>query len=219
MSKATGWNSYLSTSGMNSVCQDPSAGCYKPLPTSLSQSDTQWWFLEIPLQSPWCQIRVVAPTKQTQYWGTGVGCPPGFSFLTGGAGDSGDISLQGAALVWGGRDQCEAASLTLLMHSVWVSVVQRMLQTDPVPQDSFHDILFLNRNLFESCSCQLFVRWGMKSGTMQFTILVTSLSGHYFSITQLRKLIANMLSKRVCTVFSNLIRKEFCNISVSNSKW
>ena len=40
MSKDAGWGYYLSTAGINLVCQDPCAGFCKPLPTFLSQSDS-----------------------------------------------------------------------------------------------------------------------------------------------------------------------------------
>lgn len=41
MNKATGWDCYLGASGRNSVCQDPSACCWEPLPTSPSPSDSR----------------------------------------------------------------------------------------------------------------------------------------------------------------------------------
>ena len=42
MSKTAGWDYYLSTAVVNAVCQDPCAGCYKPLFPCLSLSDSQW---------------------------------------------------------------------------------------------------------------------------------------------------------------------------------
>ena len=35
-------NYYLGPAGVNSVCQDPCIDCFKPLPSSPSQSDSQW---------------------------------------------------------------------------------------------------------------------------------------------------------------------------------
>ena len=55
MRKSAGWDSYLNTADINLVCHDPWAGCYKPLPPSLS--------CQIPLQSPPCRIRTGARTK------------------------------------------------------------------------------------------------------------------------------------------------------------
>lgn len=51
MSKAAGWGYYFGTEGMNSVYQDMLAGCHNSLPSSLSQSDSQWMGAQIPLQS------------------------------------------------------------------------------------------------------------------------------------------------------------------------
>lgn len=40
--QAIGWDCYLGTAVMDSVCQDHCAACCKPLYPSLSQSDSQW---------------------------------------------------------------------------------------------------------------------------------------------------------------------------------
>lgn len=60
MNKATGWDHYLGAIGRNLICQDPSAACYKPLPTSPSPSDSQW---SRPTDSPVIFMR--------QYWSEG----------------------------------------------------------------------------------------------------------------------------------------------------
>lgn len=67
MEKASGWDYYLGTAGMNLFCQDPRAGFCKPLPPSQFPSG---WVPQIPLRCLWCQARVGAPRSDPHAgWG------------------------------------------------------------------------------------------------------------------------------------------------------
>lgn len=76
MNKDTSCDHYLGTAGMNSVCHNPCAGCCLPLhlhhsPTFSGQA------LQIPLQTPVEQIKVVAPTTEATPTARGsAGSPP-----------------------------------------------------------------------------------------------------------------------------------------------
>ena len=102
MNKAAGWDYYLVTIGMNTVCQDLCTGCCKPLLSSPSQSDFQWLDpIEILLQSPlvWDQSR--ASHKVTHNMRGLLG----FSFITGGTWESGKPLWVVLHLSWGGAMQ------------------------------------------------------------------------------------------------------------------
>lgn len=127
-SKTAGWDCYLNSAGMDVVGQDPHFGCCKPLPTS--QSRFQWLShtdspaaLVVQDQS-WCSQKEI---YNAFGGGGGASFPPGVSFPTGGTRGLGATSLQCCL----GEGQCVqhvAASLTLLMQTVLVAVVQGMLQ-------------------------------------------------------------------------------------------
>ena len=79
MSKATGWEYYMGITGMNCICQDLCAHCCRLLPWLHHSQISSDWALQIPLQFPGCEIRVVVPTK----WPTMLGAlvvPMEFSF-------------------------------------------------------------------------------------------------------------------------------------------
>lgn len=91
----------LGTVGINSVCQDPGAGCCKFLSHSPTSQIPSVWELQIPLQSPWCKIRVGVPRNQPTVLREAGCTPPGFSFSSGGTGGSEETSLHGAMLALG----------------------------------------------------------------------------------------------------------------------
>lgn len=67
MEKASGWDYYLGTAGMNLVSQDPPVGFWKPLPPSQIPSGRA---PQIPLWCLWCQARVGAPRSDPHAgWG------------------------------------------------------------------------------------------------------------------------------------------------------
>ena len=59
------WGHCLDTAGMNSVSQGLRAGCCRPLPTEERSR------LKSLLLSPWCKVRVGAPTKPPMMLGAG----------------------------------------------------------------------------------------------------------------------------------------------------
>lgn len=69
-----GWDFYLGTVGMNSVCQVQVLAILRPS-TSLLCHDSQW---SSPTDSlaVWGKIKERAPTKWHTVLGVGVGCPP-----------------------------------------------------------------------------------------------------------------------------------------------
>ena len=88
----------LGAAGRNLVCQDPSAGCFKPLPTSLLQSDSLWPSLsDFPTMSLG-QDQCKAPKKQPAMLGK-LDVIPGLSFPTGRT--TRETSHCGAVLAWG----------------------------------------------------------------------------------------------------------------------
>ena len=104
----TGWDYYLGTVGMNSVCQDPSV-IKTPHPTSLSQ-----WLSPEDSLIIWGKIRVGAPTKWPTMLGVGIGCPPWVFFA-----HWRNRRLKGDLSMWcctglgeGQCNQCVTASLT-----------------------------------------------------------------------------------------------------------
>ena len=63
MSKATGWDYYLGTAGMNLVCQDRVLVVASPSPLLHHSQIPSCWAPQIPLQSLWYKIRVGTPIK------------------------------------------------------------------------------------------------------------------------------------------------------------
>lgn len=126
MSKTADCDYHLGTAGMNFVCQDPCTSCFKPL-LSLSQSDSRWLSLTDSLQHPWGEIRIEAPTKQPAMLERNADCPFWILFFHWRSWRlKGHLSTwYSASLGQGQCGQCVAASLTLLIPSVLVSVVQR----------------------------------------------------------------------------------------------
>lgn len=91
VSKATGWVYYQDPAGVNFICQDPCAGCWKPVTQPPSRSDPQCLS---PLDSP--EIPMVGDQsrgllKVTHSAGDAL-CPPGVSFPPGGTGGSQETS-------------------------------------------------------------------------------------------------------------------------------
>ena len=133
MSKAVSWHHWLGTIGINLVCQDLcAAGCWKPLPASLSWSDYQWLS---PTDSPaipmmWDQRK--GPHKVTHHSEEDWLFPLGSLFPLE------EPKVQGRALFmvlcWPGGgamwSTCSHFSY-LLMRSVLVSMVQWVLQPHP----------------------------------------------------------------------------------------
>lgn len=134
MSKTTGWDYYSNTVVINSVYQDPYPGGYKILPASPSQSHSQWLSPQVPLQSPWSEIRVQALTKQAQWLGVGLVVSLGFSFLT-----RGPHFPCGAALAWWGVQWNQYVTTCLV--SVVQGIASEFSQCTRMHQNSLSDVL------------------------------------------------------------------------------
>lgn len=113
----------MCTTRMNLVYWDPCAGCCKPLCPSPSQLDSPWFRFHIPLQAPWCKMRIGSPTKQLtmqrRYW-----LPPWVFFYWRNWRLRGDLSTW-CHTVLGVRQygQHVGTCLILIEQSFWVSEV------------------------------------------------------------------------------------------------
>lgn len=130
MSKTIGQDYYLGTVGMDLLCQDPYANCCKALPFSLSQPEPQWIspidFSAISVA--WDQSKSTHKVIPTLGWAGMVVSMGSLYPLEEPEAQRSPLCTVLCALR---KEQCGqwvAMSLTLLMLSVLVSVVQGELQ-------------------------------------------------------------------------------------------
>lgn len=99
VSKTADWDYYLDTAGMKLASQDTCAGWCKPLPTNPLQSHSWWLSLadSSVTSMVWDQSNGLS---QSDPMLRKTDCPPGFSFLAGGTGDSMEATLSGVALAF-----------------------------------------------------------------------------------------------------------------------
>ena len=98
ISKATGWDYYVGSAGMTSICEDLHAGDWKRCPLLHHRFP-----VVEPRRSPatsMVQDQSRGSCKVTHCAGVGASVPPGFSFLTRKARDPEETSPHGTALSW-----------------------------------------------------------------------------------------------------------------------
>lgn len=107
-------------------------GWFAKICTLVVVANTSPLFCLSPLQSPWCEIGVGAPAKQSTMLGPGAAHLPSSLFPTGGIQGQVDLSIW-CCTCWqrGQSGQQVASSFTLLMSSGLVSLVQGMSQPYP----------------------------------------------------------------------------------------